>query len=62
MTETAGVGAAGLLSALNLRIEYQARVAKLLQEAVNMEGELALQLIQAVATNPDVGANLDIRG
>ncbi len=51
---------AGLESA-RLATEYQALALRKQVEALNLQGDLALQLIQsAVVTDAAVGANLDV--
>lgn len=59
------VGIAGLTgmdnaAALPLKVQYQAQVAKLQKDAIDMQGDLALQLIESASTNA-VGKQLDLR-
>lgn len=56
----AGVSGVGGISNLAFATEYQARVAKLSKDAINEQGEQALQLIQAAALDAQSGRNLDV--
>ncbi|HNR32147.1 MAG TPA: hypothetical protein PKI11_14755 [Candidatus Hydrogenedentes bacterium] len=54
------IDGAGGLAALRLAAEYQARVLKTQQEAMRLEGELALKLIESAVVQPPEH-RLDVR-
>jgi len=53
------VGSVGGLENLQIQAEYSARVAKMTQDAVDLQGNLALKLIQSAAASSS-GNNLNI--
>jgi len=56
-----GISTAGGAAAIQFQTEYQARVRVMQKDAVQFQGEQALQLIQAVAADPAVGAKVNIQ-
>jgi hypothetical protein len=59
MDGISALGSAG--SAAALQTEFQTRVAVMQKNAVQMQGEQALQLIQAAAADPAVGSKVNIQ-
>ncbi len=49
MADVASINGISSLSNLQFETQYQAQVAKLQKDAVSMQGQMALQLIQSVA-------------
>lgn len=56
-----GISAAGSATSAQLQTEYQARVMVMQKNAVQFQGEQALQLIQAATVDPAVGAKVNIQ-
>lgn len=62
MAAISSVGTAGGPSATQFQAEYQAKVAKLQKDATDMQGDMAMKLIESAAVTPPRSANrLDIR-
>ncbi len=57
MAEITGLSA---VSGSQFQAEFQARVASLQKDAAELEGELALKLIESASIDPAVGRQLDI--
>lgn len=55
------IGAAVGVSNLQFETERAVRVAKLHKDIVNLEGNLALRLIQSAVIDPDDGRHLDVQ-
>lgn len=51
MADISSINGISNLSALQFETEYQAKVAKLQKDAVNLQGQMALELIQSVTSN-----------
>ena len=60
MAGIAPTGGVTDLSAISFAAEYQARVASLQKDAVELQGKLSLQLIQSATSNGQVGQQLDV--
>jgi len=57
----AGIPSIGTVgSRLEIQNEFQARVAKLQKEAIDMQGEMAIQLIESATAQQAAGRQLDI--
>jgi hypothetical protein len=54
------VSGTGAANALAFATEYQARVVSLQKDAVEMQGKMSLQLIQAAVSNTQVGQQLNV--
>ncbi len=52
-----GVGTQGA----EIAAQFQARVASLTKDAVEFEGQQALQLLEAASVDPAVGGNINVR-
>ncbi len=52
--------AAGSVSSLQFQTELTARVASMQKDAVDMQGDMAMKLIEAASTTPQVGSQLNI--
>ena len=59
ISATGGVSAA--MSNLELQTQMSAQVASLQKDAIEMQGDMALQLIQSAATTTGVGQQLNIQ-
>ena len=55
-----GISAVGGLTALAIRQEYQVRVASLIKDAVEFEGDMAVKLIASAASAAETGNTLDV--
>ena len=59
ISSISGIGAG--IEAIRLETEFQALAIRRQVDALNLQGDLAIQLIQsAVVTDPSVGQNLDV--
>ncbi|MCC6489516.1 MAG: hypothetical protein IT365_13265 [Candidatus Hydrogenedentes bacterium] len=59
ISSISGIGAG--IEAIRLETEFQALALRRQVDALNLQGDLAIQLIQsAVVTDPSVGQNLDV--
>ena len=57
----AGISAVGAAGGAQFQAEYQVRVLKLGKDAINEQGQRALELIQAAAIDPQSGQNLNVQ-
>lgn len=55
-----GISAVGGISNAAFAAEYAARVAKLGKDAINEQGQRALELIQSATLDAQSGRNLDV--
>lgn len=55
-----GIPSIGGLASLEFQAQRAAQAVKLQKEALDLQGDLAIQLIQSVA-DPGVGGGLDVR-
>lgn len=56
----AGVSAVGAAGGAQFQAEYQVRVLKLGKDAINEQGQRALELIQSATVDPQSGQNLNV--
>ncbi len=49
------------MSNVELAAVYDAKVVSLQKDMINMQGDMALKLLDAVAIDPAVGSHLDMR-
>jgi len=61
MAGISAVGDAGSVSNLQFQNEYQVKVAKLQKDAVDFQGDMAMQLIQSATVAAPSGNTLDIK-
>ncbi len=61
MAAISGIEGSGSTKSVELAMEYQARVLKMQKDALNMQGEMALELINAVAAPSSAGHQIDVR-
>ncbi len=59
MEGISGINASGGAMPLQFQVQYQAKVASLQKSAVEMQGDMVMQLLQSVA-DTQVGGQLDI--
>lgn len=50
----------GALQALQIQTQYAARTAKIQIDAISLQGDLALQLLQSASVDPSYAQNLDV--
>ena len=60
MEGLASVTGNGGIQAVKLQTEYAIRAAKMQQDAMNLQGDLAMKLIQTATADPAVGQNLNL--
>lgn len=60
MAGIAPVGGAPTLTSTQLSAEYQAKTLKLAQDATELQGDLALQLIESASSADGTGGRLNI--
>ena len=50
-----------VLSTMEFNAERDVRTVKMIKDAVDMQGDMALKLIDSAVIDPDVGQHLDIQ-